>query len=419
MKPTVSDGEDSFSHGTRNTYTLTLATFTSTVGFGISFPFLPLMVLELDPQANANAWVGYITGSFFLIGFLTTPMWGAVADHYGRKLMVLRTGLGMGVLHMLLPVAPGLGWFMFFFLVLGTTNGFVPSAQALVATTTHPSKMGRALSMLHTGTWLGNSLGPAVGAFLAGFVVSYRSLYWVTGGLVLTAGLLGLVFAREERTKPKGPFRLHVIQDLRTTISLPQAKIMLSISYVFAIIYLGNVPVMSLYTLDLLEKLGTSDKSTRDMWVGMVALALPISSALAAPLWGRALDRFGPESVLSLSLITGTLATVPIVFVTSPFALMVARFMLGVMSVGIGLAVLMGIKSRSPKGMEARVMAFGTAVSMLGFGSGPFLAGLVGPSFGLRVYFALNTASLAVMLGVWFLLVLSGRVSLRKHLNQT
>ena len=407
----IRPGTEAFPYARKNTYVLSLATFISTVGFGVSFPFLPLMVLELDPTADANSWVGYITGSFFLIGFLTTPLWGSVADHFGRKAMVLRTSLGMGLLHMLIPFSPSLSWIMVIFLLLGTTNGFVPAAQALVATTNPSHQMGRALSLLHTGTWLGTSLGPVAGAFLAGLLTQYRSMYWVTGGLVLSAGLLGLFFTHEEKRARLQPFRLTVRRDLRITLALPQVKVLFPIAYLFAIVYLGNVPVMSLYTIEILEKAGITGKSVRDMWVGVVAVGLPLASAISAPLWGRFLDRTGPERTLGISLVTGTLATIPLVLVTTPITLALSRLGVGVFSVGIGLSVMTAVKARAPKGMEARVLAFLTAVSMLGFGSGPFLAGQIAPWWGLRGYLALNSLSLAAMTVIWFGLVLGGRIT--------
>ena len=48
-------------------------------------------------QENLESWVGLVVGVFFLTSLLITPLWGVVADHYGKKSMTLRAGFGMGL----------------------------------------------------------------------------------------------------------------------------------------------------------------------------------------------------------------------------------------------------------------------------------------------------------------------------------
>jgi MFS family permease len=66
--------------------------FAATVAFSSAFPFLPLYLLELgirDRGENA-IWAGaLISGTAFIMA-LIAPVWGAVADRFGPKLMVTR-----------------------------------------------------------------------------------------------------------------------------------------------------------------------------------------------------------------------------------------------------------------------------------------------------------------------------------------
>ncbi|HEX9841389.1 MAG TPA: MFS transporter, partial [bacterium] len=165
-----------FPHWRRNMVGMGLATFALTTGIGITNPFLPLVLKEMGATGPLETWVGYALGSYFALSFLLTPMWGVVADHYGRKLMALRTSLGMATLFLVLPLAPTLGWFMALYVLMGTTNGFIPSTNALIVTNTPTASLGRALSWVQTGTLVGGAIGPAIGALVASRLPAYRHL---------------------------------------------------------------------------------------------------------------------------------------------------------------------------------------------------------------------------------------------------
>lgn len=85
-----------FPYWRRNLQVLPLANLLCGLGFSLSWPFLPLMVRGLGVQENLETWIGYMMLVFYFIGFIITPIWGGIADHYGRKIMVLRAMLGMG-----------------------------------------------------------------------------------------------------------------------------------------------------------------------------------------------------------------------------------------------------------------------------------------------------------------------------------
>jgi DHA1 family multidrug resistance protein-like MFS transporter len=68
--------------------------FSSAMGFSIIFPFLPLYLQELGTSTRLSLEV--LSGLIYSVQAVTmtiaSPFWGAVADRYGRKLMVVRAG---------------------------------------------------------------------------------------------------------------------------------------------------------------------------------------------------------------------------------------------------------------------------------------------------------------------------------------
>ncbi|MBL7831840.1 MAG: MFS transporter, partial [Saprospiraceae bacterium] len=67
-------------------YTLLLTIFIDLVGFSIIIPILPVYSKEIGAS---NIMVGVIAGSYALMNFLFSPIWGNLSDRIGRKPVIL------------------------------------------------------------------------------------------------------------------------------------------------------------------------------------------------------------------------------------------------------------------------------------------------------------------------------------------
>src|SRR3989442_11349849 len=67
--------------------------------FGFVFPFLPLFIgqLGVGDLQQVEVWSGLSSFGQALVVSIFSPIWGAVADRRGRRLMVLRAAFGGGV----------------------------------------------------------------------------------------------------------------------------------------------------------------------------------------------------------------------------------------------------------------------------------------------------------------------------------
>ena len=401
MAPSHPPIEEDYPYWRRNRAAMAAATFLLTTGFGCMQPFFPLALREYGVTDHLETWVGYAQGSYFTLSFFMMPLWGVVADHYGRKPMVLRTSLGMAAVFALLPLMPSLTWFMLLFFLMGTTNGFIPATNALIATNTPRGSMGASLSVVQTGMLLGGSLGPVVGATIASMLPGYRYLFWVSAGFILAAGLLTLIFARERHTLPDQPFRMHPLQDIAIIRRLPNIRGLMFISFVNTFNFLGSTAIVSVFLLDMLEARGVTSGSAVDYWVGATVLAFTLSSVLAVPVWGRLMDRHGAQRMLAITLFTGAIGSLATVVAQTPLQLVASRAVLGLCAIGIAPAALTMTRIQAPDGMEARVLAYFAAFGALGIGAGPFIAGQIGPLVGLRAFFALNSLLLLAGFAIW------------------
>jgi MFS family permease len=172
------------------------------------------------------------------------------------------------------------------------------------------------------------------------------------------------------------------------------------LSFLFAVLWNGNVAIMSLYTLQLVAA-QPGQGGTEAYWIGAVALALAIAGLVAMPLWGRALDRYSPARVLTIATSAAILTNVPLLFLQTPLQLVIARAAFGLAAAAMQPAIVRLLKEYAPAGMDARAISYANSFHFIAVGLAPFCAGWIGPAFGLRAYFALTIVLTVVGLVLW------------------
>jgi MFS transporter, DHA1 family, multidrug resistance protein len=398
---TLAAEEAAYPFWRRNMWVLFTCNLLSNAGFTLYFPFLPLVLRELGAGERMDAWTGYTTAVLYGVTMTLMPLWGSLADHYGKRSMMLRATIGQCLGFTALAFAPDLGALLLGMAWIGASNGFTAASQTLVATNTPTPALGRALSIVQTGSLVGGTLGPVLGGLLALVLPRYQWLFIVGGVTGLASTLLIVLRTAEERERPRERLRLHLAADLRTCLRVPAMGLMFYLLFLFASTFFGSTTVVSLYTLELLGGRGSFLGLGHDLWLSIVTVSLTLSSAAALPAWGRLLDRYEPRRVTLAGLGLCLLAVSVYPLVRDPLQLTALRLVLGAVAVGLQPALLRLIKEASPAGFEARALAFGTSLYMLGHGAAPFLAGQLAPWIGLRGYFVVHAALVASGLAWW------------------
>src|SRR5471030_2421857 len=183
----------------RNLYIAWSGCFLTGAAFSLIMPFLPLYVemLGVTDARQLNIWSGAVFSITFLFSAIASPFWGGLADRRGRKLMLLRSALGMSIVMALMGMAQNIWQFLILRALLGLLGGFVPNANALIATQVPRNKSGWALGTLSTGAVSGALLGPMVGGLLAD---SYglRPVFFITATVLFLCFLMTLYCIREQ-----------------------------------------------------------------------------------------------------------------------------------------------------------------------------------------------------------------------------
>lgn len=142
----------------RNLYVVWFGCFLTGAAFSLIMPFLPLYVEELGvtDYEELNLWTGAAFSITFLFSAIAAPFWGKLSDRKGRKLMLLRSALGMAIVMLLMGFAQNVWQLLFLRALLGLLGGFVPNANALIATQVPVKRTGwaLALSVVHSSARL-------------------------------------------------------------------------------------------------------------------------------------------------------------------------------------------------------------------------------------------------------------------------
>src|SRR5947209_20215957 len=116
-------------------YVTCFAQATAMLAFGFVLPFLPLFLKEIGvtPESAVVFWSGALVTSTGVSLAIFSPIWGALADRHGRKVMVLRAMLIGGLIIALMGLVQNVGQFLILRILQGMFTGTIAAATALVA----------------------------------------------------------------------------------------------------------------------------------------------------------------------------------------------------------------------------------------------------------------------------------------------
>ncbi len=376
----------------RNLAALWLAEFTAIFGFSFAFPFLPLFLhrdLGIPNGPELAFWTGVAASATGFALAITSPIWGMLADRYGRKPMLVRAMIGGGVSVGLIGFVRTALQLTGLRVVQGATSGTVAAATALVAGETPLAEMGWALGILSSAIALGSAIGPAAGG-LAANVVGLRATF-IGGGVFLLVAAVPVIFVvresvppagRRQRPRPLAGLRAAGQGTLAAVTMLIVAQVLLQASYTAA---------QQLVVLRLLQL----DPGAASAVTGAAFAAGGIATAIAGVTYARLVRRTGYR------LLTGTAAFLMAVSIAAAaiapsLALVVTAFVLASLFFGAlipAFGAMIGLQT--PSQVQASVFGFSSSAVALGFGIGPLTGGLIASRTGVG---AALTAAAAVAL---------------------
>ena len=367
--------------------------FVGLVGAGFVFPFIPFYIKDLGVTGESQiAFYTSLTASATGLSLtITAPIWGSLADRYGRKPMFIRALVGAGILILIMGLAQSVWQLVALRFLMGAFAGTMGAAAALVAATTPRAKVGYALGVLQTGQFLANMLGPAIGGFVAASL-GIRESFIFCGALYLVAATLVVFFVREEpidESPEDGVVTVKapagsLIENLREVVSERQVVWILGLLFCLWLSTTFVRPVMPISIDNFAEDdrvhinvPGFDGRVKEEAATGIVFSVIGLTSTIAALSVAPLGQRFGyRNTVAGAAIMTGILyPTVALAGGLVSFALLLGAVGLFQGAMVPGTSTL--IAASAPEGKQGSTFGMASSMQSLALMLGPLGGGYV------------------------------------------
>ena len=360
--------------------------FLTGASISLVVPFMPIFVEQLGIERDQVAFYAGLAISISAISAaLISPIWGILADKYGRKPMMVRAGLAMTITMGGLAFVPNIYWLIFLRLLNGVFTGFVLNATALIASQVPKDKSGYALGTLSTGVVAGTLTGPFVGGLIAE-IFGIRNVFLLVGGFLFLAAILTIFFIKED-FQPVAKEKAIPTKELSGSIKHSHLLINLFLtSFVIQFSAQSIGPILALYVRDL-------GQSENLLFVsGLIVSSMGFSSMMSAGVMGKLGDKVGNHRLLVAAQIYSVIIYLLCAHATSPLQLGLYRFLFGLGTGALIPGVNALLSKMTPKVGISRIFAFNQVFFYLRGVVGPMTGSAVAGQFGYHsVFYATAT----------------------------
>lgn len=376
-------------------YVMWFAQLVAIMGFSFVIPFVPFFIRELgvSDERLVPLWAG-IMGSVTGVSFaVAAPLWGIVADRFGRRPMVLRSMLGGAVVLAAMGLVTSVSQLLVLRIIQGAVTGTVGASIAMVSGVTPRKHLGFSLGLMQTAVFSGMAIGPLLGGMVADRM-GYRIPFYAAGAMLLFSALLVLLFTRESFSREQAGARRaeSALSIVRTT---PGFTAML---VVFLAVNLAGTIAGPIFPLFVEKILGAG--AAKGTITGLLMAVGGVLGALGAVGIGHLGDRVGQKKMLVACTLMSGLFCVPQALATSVGQLFGLRAVLGLASGGTGPSINAIVGKLTPRSSYGRVYGLTSSVSSLGAAAGPLLGGVLASAMGLRLPFVVTGVMLMIISGI-------------------
>lgn len=359
-------------HGDGRMYTVAGCYFVASfAALGLP-PYLTEMLPELgDPTAR---WAGLLYVVPTVFGGLGAPLWGRLADRFGRKRLLLRAQLGLAVAFLLAGWADSVPVFTAALMLQGVLGGTFAASNGYLGAALRGPALARALTVLQGSARAALVFAPIVVGLLSHWISPHRQ-YAVLALLPLAAALLLATLPEPERPAV-------IDESASVAASSASLRALFTLEFVFVFATVISFPY-------LLALVGARLPGVAPVVAGIL-FALPHLVYLVSAVWVQRLVGTGPlrPVALGFACLAVGLATHAVVDSLSGFVL--ARLVLGagltLCLVGRNMLAADCAAGRAPGGMfgsleffaKAGAVAAGVAATAAAVRFGPAAPALVG-----------------------------------------
>jgi MFS transporter, DHA1 family, tetracycline resistance protein len=382
---------------------LLLTVFVDMVGFGIVVPVLPLYTERFGASPFT---IGMLLAVYSGMGFIFSPIVGALSDRLGRRSILLFSTIGQATAFFIMGAANSLLWLFIARTLDGIFGANVSTTQAYVADVTPPQERSRAMGLLGAAFGVGFIFGPLIGGVLS--QISLSAPFYFAGALAAANAVLVYFVLPESR-----PLEDNSRPDRDTFGTLCRqglGSVIVPLMAAYFFMMAGFSIVTAFFAIFTEDRFSYNASANGYIFATIGVIGVVVQGALIGPLVKNFTEK--RIAILGLALLACSVFVLPLAQRATTL------FMVGA-GIGLGNAFINpsinGLVSRSVnKHWQGRVLGLMQASASLGRFVGPPLGGWLlafnsrrTPEFG-RVPFWISSALLVVSL------VLTTTVSVRR-----
>jgi len=386
----------------RTLYILVLAQLMTAAGIASIFPFLPLFVESLGTSSNMSLALlsGWVFSAPALTSMIASPIWGILADRYGRKLMVERALFGGAIMLLLMAFVRSAEQLIFLRAIQGLVTGTMSAASAMIISVTPRERTGYALGLLQVGFGAGIAVGPLVGGVVAD-AYGYRAAFYITALMLFIAGIMVLFNIHEQFEPIKSPTRQRdnfflTWRQMFAASGVPQTYLLRFLSSLGRMMILPIIPLFIRELVNNVDRLNT--------FTGLVLGVASAAMTVSAVTLGKLGDRIGHRKVLIVSAASLAIFYGLQGIVTAGWQLLVLQALAGFSTGGVVPMISALLADHVRKGTEGAAYGLDNSINAAGRAIAPLLGGAIAAWLGVPFTFAATGLIFVflVIVTLWF-----------------
>ena len=274
------------------------------VAIGLIIPVLPALVGSFSSSQSDQAyWYGVVAFSFGIANFLASPLLGALADHHGRRPVLLLGFLGLGVSFFGTAMATALWVLVAVRVVAGAMQANAAIANAYVADITAPEQRAKRFGLLGAMMGLGFIVGPVMGGLLG--AIDLHLPFFVAGALAMANLLYGyFVLPESLALAQRKPFAWRSAHPVTALRALAQLK---GVGPLVGVVAFSGLAQFVLYTSWVLYTTFKFGWGPMENGWSLAAVGI-VSVTVQGFLLGRLLKLFSPQRLAIIGLVSSALS---------------------------------------------------------------------------------------------------------------
>jgi len=357
-------------------------------------PLLPLYIQKVGDLTTKEAafWSGIAASGLGVAMFFISPVWGVIADRYGRKSMVLRAMFGGALVLLLMSFATNIYVIIVLRWIQGLVTGSVGAMTALASSTVPRNRMSFAMGIIMLAVFGGQSLGPLIGGFVADRF-GYQATFYLSGIFLVLGGTTVLLMVREQFERPsQGQGAL-----LRGMWQLAKSRQMLIILVTLCLLSIAQSLVSPIISLRVKELDPAGKAATA---AGLTFSLIGLGAAISSLVSGRLGERVSLPKMMVFSCFIIGLLYLPPMWAGSVGLLTAFLALTGLLRGGLSTSSNAIVGLSVPQGQQGIAFGLSQSASSLGSGLGPLLGGSLATVVGLKPIFAV-TAGVYMLAGLF------------------